>query len=63
MPTRTVPLSDWLRSWCVSLQDELHRHDIALAKSEHNNAMKDDAMLLLHEMLDDTPFAFSQMYV
>lgn len=47
--TRIVPICDWLRYWCNSLQAEFVRHERQVVQAEKNAYFRNDALDLLQE--------------
>lgn len=51
--TKRLPVSDWIRHWCVALQDELSRYNDILRVSKENLRLSDRALCLLTDLGSD----------
>lgn len=51
--TKYIPVSDWIRHWCVSLVDELKRYNDIQRISKENLRLSDKALCLLTDLGSD----------
>lgn len=61
LSTRNVPIKDFIRLWCVSLQGELERHKQKLSVSSENEKYQERGLCMLTDM-GDSPDLLSQRF-